>query len=292
MVFVLKSEIRPKNSIRYVLISAAIILMTIGVSGCVHKTKKPAIENAMERISSWSYPEFLDDLSYDGLEYSILKSLSYLQRIPGDRQFVFGKDRYRTDHMIKSLNNFLDYIKTRPSSEDLKLFVEKNYRIYRSVGRDGKGEVLYTGYYEPLLKGSLVRNDDNQVPIYTRPHDLITVDLSLFSKKYKGEKVIGRYTGQTVVPYYDRSEIDSDGKLAGNVEVLAWVNDPVDVFFLQIQGSGKVYLDNGEVINVHYHTSNGRPYRSIGKLLIDQEKNICTRDVHAKNPRIPEQSSG
>jgi len=75
-----------------------------------------------------------------------------------------------------------------------------------------------------------------------------------------------------VVPYYERSAIDTEGVLEGRAEVLAWVEDPVDIFFLQIQGSGKVYLDNGEVINVGYQTTNGQPYRSIGKLLIDEEK--------------------
>ncbi len=73
-------------------------------------------------------------------------------------------------------------------------------------------------------------------PIYTRPPDLITIDLSLFNEKYAGKKIIGRYTNETVVPYYERSEIDTQGVLEGSAEVLAWVEDPVDVFFLQIQG--------------------------------------------------------
>jgi membrane-bound lytic murein transglycosylase A len=263
---------KPKINISYPVIAAIVILFVILVVGCVPTVKKPTKENAMKRISSWSYPEFSDDMIYDGLEHSILKSLSYLQQIPADRQFVFGEDRYTTDHMIESLQNFLDYIETQPSSRDLKKFIASNYRVYRSVGRNGKGEVLYTGYYEPHLRGSLVKSEKNQNPIYTRPQDLITIDLSLFSEKYQGEKIIGRYTGQTVVPYYERSEIASKDVLNGNSDVLAWVQDPVEVFFLQIQGSGKVYLDNGEVINVHYHATNGRPYRSIGKLLIDQEK--------------------
>jgi membrane-bound lytic murein transglycosylase A len=254
-----------------VTIAFAMIIVFL-VFGCVPTKKKPTRENAMERISFWSYPDFSDDLIYDGLEHSILKSLSYLQKIPVDRQFVFGEDRYTTDHVIKSLQQFLNYIETKPSSKALKKFIASNYHIYRSVGRNGKGEVLYTGYYEPHLSGSLAKSEIYQIPIYTRPQDLITIDLSLFSEKYQGEKIIGRYTGQTVVPYYERSEIASKDVLAGNSEVLAWVQDPVEVFFLQIQGSGKVYLDNGEVINVHYHTTNGRPYRSIGKLLIDQKK--------------------
>ena len=265
-------------------VTAFMVILTLSFWGCKPIVKAPTKENAMEQISTWSYPDFSDDLQYDGLEHSILQSLSYLNKIPADRRFIFGKDSFDTGHMIKSLQHFLDYIQTRPSRHELKKFIEANYRVYKSVGRDGKGEVLYTGYYEPALKGSLVRSEQYKFPIYTRPQDLITIDLSLFYEKYAGEKIIGRYTGQTVVPYYDRSEIATKNVLEGKADVLAWALDPVDVFFLQIQGSGKVFLDNGEVLNVHYHATNGRPYRSIGKLLID-EKKISVADMSMQKIR-------
>ena len=256
----------------YTTIIVSIITFNLVIFGCVPRIKKPGKDIVMEPISSWSLPEFSDDMRYSGLEHSILKSLSYLNKIPADREFVFGQDRYNTDHMIVSLQQFLDFIQTQPSRLDLNEFIQSNYRVYRSVGRDGWGEVLYTGYYEPHLRGSLIRAEEYQFPIYSKPDDLIAIDLSLFNEKYTGQKIIGRYTDQTVVPYYERSAIDSEGVLEGRAEVLAWVEDPVDIFFLQIQGSGKVYLDNGEVISVHYQTTNGQPYRSIGKLLIDEEK--------------------
>ena len=283
----MKEKLNPRYLyILYIIIYA--ITFALLVSSCkpkpMVKPEPPTRENAMELISSWSYPDFLDDMTYNGLEDSILQSLSYLNKIPADRQFIFGEDQYSTEHMIKSLQQFLDYIQTRPSRQDLKGFIQSDYRIYRSVGRDGKGEVLYTGYYEPLLLGSLVRSEQYRFPIYTRPRDLITIDLSLFHKKFKGEKIIGRYTDQSVVPYYDRSEIETDGVLEDKAEVLAWAKDPVDVFFLQIQGSGKVQLDNGDVFNVHYQTTNGRPYRSIGKLLIDEEK-ISVTDMSMQKIR-------
>jgi len=276
--------VKEKRNSRYLFIIFYAIIVTLLVSSCRPRVKPPTRENAMERISSWSYPDFLDDMTYNDLEQSIIQSLSYLNKIPADRQFIFGKDQYNAEHMIKSLQHFLDYIQTRPAFQDLKEFIQSNYRIYRSVGRNGKGEVLYTGYYEPLLNGSLVRNEQYRFPIYTRPRDLITIDLSLFHEKFKGEKIIARYTDQTVVPYYDRSEIEADGVLEDKAEVLAWAKDPVDVFFLQIQGSGKVQLENGDVFNVHYQTTNGRPYRSIGKLLIDEEK-ISTTDMSMQKIR-------
>ena len=248
------------------------VLLAFVFSGCNGVDRRPSENKVMNQISAASYPRFSDDWEYDGLAYAITKSLSYLRKIPQDRIFVFGPDRYDTRHMIKSLEYFLEFLQNDPSTRELKDFIKDNYRVYRSVGRDGKGEVLYTGYYEPHLRGSLYQKAEYPYPIYARPRDLISIDLSLFSDKFKGERIVGRFTDQTLVPYYDRKVIESENALANKAEVLAWVKDPIDIFFLQIQGSGKVYLDNGEVINVHYHTTNGRPYRSIGKLLIDENK--------------------
>jgi len=261
------------QNISFVLaLAIGITLLTIWFSGCTQPTPAPDRGAVMERISDRSTPEFADDMTYDGLAHSLQKSLSYLQKIPIDRQFAFGKDLYTTGHMIRSLQYFMDFVQSRPPTDELEQFIRSNYLVYRSVGRNGNGEVLFTGYYEPHLRGSLSRSEDYRFPIYARPKDLVSIDLSLFNEKYAGEKIVARYTDQKILPYYNRREIDSDGALQGNTEVLAWVEDPVDVFFLQIQGSGKIYLESGNVLNVHYHTSNGRPYRSIGKLLIDKEK--------------------
>ena len=255
------------------------ILFILLASGCA-----PTKDKVMQRVSAWSYPKFYDDMQFDALEYGISQSLAYLYKIPADRQFVFGSDRYTARHMIQSLEYFLEYVKTRPSTDDLDKFIRSNYILYRSVGRDSSGEVLYTGYYEPHLRGSLSPDEQYRFPIYARPSDLLTVDLSLFNEKYAGQKIIGRVAGQTLVPYYDRNAIDAEGVLDGKADVLAWVDDPVDVFFLQIQGSGKVYLDTGDVLDIHYHTSNGRPYRSIGTLLIE-DKQISADDMSMQKIR-------
>ncbi|NOQ20662.1 MAG: murein transglycosylase [Desulfobacterales bacterium] len=251
----------------FVLTAALAVL----IAGCPVPIKKPPEELALVRKSTFAYPNFSDDLTFDGLEHSILKSIAYLQKVPADRSYQFGKDRFNAAHVMQSLQYFLDFIRTNPSSRELKKFIRSNYSVYQSIGRDQKGEVLFTGYYEPHLSGRLSPDEEFQFPIYALPTDLMKIDLSGFNEKYKGETIVGRYTGQTVVPYYDRREIDDENVLAGKAEPLAWVKDPVDVFFLQIQGSGKVFLDTGQVINVHYHGTNGRPYRAIGALLIQEQ---------------------
>ena len=242
------------------------------IAGCPAPIKKAPKELALVRKSGFSYPNFTDDLEFEGLEYSILKSMAYLQKVPADRIYQFGPDQYDAAHLLQSLEQFMDFIRTNPSNRDLQKFIRSNYLVYQSVGRDQEGEVLFTGYYEPHLNGRLQPDDEFRFPIYALPEDLIKIDLSDFDEKYAGESIVGRYTGETVVPYYDRREIDEQNVLADKAQPLAWIKDPVDVFFLQIQGSGKIFLDTGEVINVHYNGSNGRPYRSIGKLLIDEQK--------------------
>ena len=241
------------------------ILLALFFAGC-------AIKHPVERLSLSAYPDFTDDMLYDGLEHSILPSIEYLKRVPEDSLFKFGDDAYTASHMIISLEYFLDFIRAKPSKKDLKHFVQSNYLVYISTGRDRRGQVLFTGYYEPLLQGSLTPNAEYSVPVYTLPDDLVEIDLTPFSPKYKGEKITGRVMDKTVVPYYDRSAIEGGEVLEGKADKLVWLKDPVDLFFLQVQGSGKVFLNNGKAINVHYHTTNGRPYRSIGKLLIDEGK--------------------
>ncbi len=263
---------KPENKSYYLPCLAAALALVLWLAGCAPTVRLTPRQQALQELSRGAYPEFSDDMDYDGLQRGILQSLSYLQKIPAERRFVFGTDSYDTAHMIASMEKFLDFIQTRPSGRDLGAFIRSHYRIYRSVGRNADAEVLFTGYYEPHLQGSLVRHDDYQYPVFARPRDLVTIDLALFSEQYNGTRLIGRCAGQQVVPYDERADITSANSLLERAEVLAWIKDPVDDFFMQIQGSGKIYLDNGQVINVHYDITNGQPYRSIGKLLIDENK--------------------
>jgi membrane-bound lytic murein transglycosylase A len=241
-------------------------------------------KTALIRIDSSAYPDFFDDMDYDGLENCILGSISYLNRVPPTKTFRFGQEIFNTAHMMRSIEHFLDFIRTKPSKDELIRYIKNNYLVYATQGIDNPEPVLFTGYFEPVLQGSLNKNTEYQFPIYARPDDLTTIDLSLFSQQFKGETIVGRYIDQRVVPYYDRKEIEHQGLLEGKVKEIAWLKDRLDLFFLQIQGSGKIYLDNGDVINVHYHGSNGQPYRSIGKLLIDEGK-ITREDISMQKIR-------
>ena len=246
------------------------------VAGCLFAKIQPLVapeKPAFFKLTLSDYPDFTDDMVYDGLEYGILQSTVYLKRIPLATKFSFGKDSFTTAHMIRSLEHFLSFIQAKPSQQDLNKFIRSHYLVYKSSGNSEPGPVLFTGYYEPILQGSLQPSAEYSFPVYARPDDLITIDLSLFSPQLQGKKIIGRYTSdKTVIPYYDRKTIEHEGFLSGKARPLAWVKDRVDLFFLQIQGSGKIHLNTGPTINFHYDTSNGQPYRSIGNLLIEKGK--------------------
>jgi membrane-bound lytic murein transglycosylase A len=126
---------------------------------------------------------------------------------------------------------------------------------------------LFTGYYEPLLHGSLKRHGRYTVPIYARPPELVMVDLGRFRPSLKGQRIAGRVKDGSLLPFSDRREIDA-GALAGRKLEIAWVDDPVGSFFLQVQGSGRVRLEDGRELRVGYAGQNGHPYTSIGKELI------------------------
>jgi membrane-bound lytic murein transglycosylase A len=128
--------------------------------------------------------------------------------------------------------------------------------------------VLFTGYHEPLLHGSRVRTARFRYPIYRRPDDLVEMDATASA----GEKQFGRMVNGQFAPYFSREDIDTKGVLDGRRYELLWVDDPVSLFFLHIQGSGQVILPDKSRVRVGYVASNGRPYRSIGKLLLEQGK--------------------
>lgn len=265
---------KPQFFNKYILIILSLFLFSLIFTGCGIFIKRPPEikETALIRIDSSEYPDFFDDMGYDGLEDCILKSISYLNRVPPTKTFRFGQDVFNTAHMIKSLEYFLNFIRTKPLKDKLVQYIQENYLVYTTMGSDTPGQVFFTGYFEPVLQGSLNKDHKYQFPIYARPDDLTTIDLSLFSQQFKGKTIVGRYINNSVVPYYDRKEIEYKRLLDGKAQEIAWLKDRLDLFFLQIQGSGKIYLDNGDILNVHYHGTNGRPYRSIGKLLIDEGK--------------------
>jgi membrane-bound lytic murein transglycosylase A len=138
------------------------------------------------------------------------------------------------------------------------------------VSEDGRTEGLFTGYYEAELTGSRNKPAVPATPLYGLPDDLVRVDLGLFGDTFGKKKVLGRVDERRLVPYYDREQIDGEGVLAGRGLELLWAHDPVEAFFLHVQGSGRVKLDDGSVVRVGFAGSNGLPFTGIGRLMLDE----------------------
>lgn len=151
----------------------------------------------------------------------------------------------------------------------IRAFFESHFSPYQVVAADGSTGGLVTGYYEPLLAGSRMKTPRFGVPLYAAPDDLLTIDLSGLYPDLKDKRLRGRIDGRKVVPYWTRAEIES-GKAPVDGKALVYVEDPIEAFFLEIQGSGRVKLADGTVMRVGYADQNGHPYRSIGRVLIDR----------------------
>lgn len=157
-----------------------------------------------------------------------------------------------------------------PDGDDTaaRAFFEAHFTPYRAAN-NGEADGLFTGYYVPELKGSWKRDARFRVPIYRVPDDLVTVDLGLFKPDLKGQHIAGKVEKGKLKPYDSRADIDA-GALANRSFEILYVDDPIDAFFLHIQGSGRVVMEGGKSILVGYAGSNGRPYVAIGRELVDQ----------------------
>lgn len=168
-----------------------------------------------------------------------------------------------------------DAVAMENATEDqVRAFFERNFVPHQVRNADGSTEGLLTGYYVPDLKGSRTASPEYPYPLYRRPDDLLTIDLSEVYPDLANYRLRGRLDGQRVIPYWERGDIDSQSRPLDGQE-LFWVSDPVELFFLHIQGSGRILLDDGGRVMVNYADQNGHPYKSIGKYLID--RGVMTR---------------
>jgi len=148
-----------------------------------------------------------------------------------------------------------------------RAFFEANFVPYALVSSGGPDVGLITGYYEPVIEGSRTRSGEYRHPVFGVPEDLIVVDLAATNPDLRNLRLRGRLDGRRLVPYLSRAEIEARGLPA---PVIAWTRDPVELFFVHIQGSAQVRFDNGERIRIGFADQNGHPYRSLGRYLVDR----------------------
>jgi membrane-bound lytic murein transglycosylase A len=246
------------------------VALALSLFAACHPSLKQDAEGPEQTLVPvrWFYPFFEDDMDLNSLQEALDRNFQYLIKRDSDHSFVYGPHRYTCQQVMESQAAFLELIRSASGPKDLNERVRREFLVYKAAGRDG--QMLFTGYFEPILQGRLRPDSLFKYPIYRKPDDLIRIELSLFGDEFRGKNIVGRIDGKNVIPYYSRQQIAQGRALEGRGLELAWLKDPVDVAFLQIQGSGRLDLGDGRTTRVGYSERNGLPYRSIGRYLLDR----------------------
>jgi membrane-bound lytic murein transglycosylase A len=240
----------------------------------------------LQRVSFAALPGWAADEHAKALA-TFLKSCSRINRRPATAPLASKLSKYR-----QTYGNAGDWqpackaaaaLGGQVSPVNARRFFENWFRVY-AVSNQGQAEGLFTGYFEPLLRGSRQKSARYKYPLYKKPGDLITVDLGKFKRDLAGQQITGRLARNRLEPYADRAEINR-GALHNRGLELVWVDDPVDSLFLHIQGSGQVVLPGGKSMRVGYAGKNGHPYYAIGRELVNSgaltKENVSLQTIRA-----------
>lgn len=240
---------------RRAMLLSMVTLITVCIAGCVSIPQQTETPQVRYEPIGWRQLEGWSDDTIESVWDSFLDNCKILQK--------------RTEWIDVCSTAATQMSGTRDS---IRRFFETHLLPYRVAltesGSEASGSGLITGYYEPLLRGSRQRYREFTVPIYARPDDLVTLALDDLYPELKGRTLRGRLQDRTVVPYFSRESLANNASLVA--KEIVWVDDAIDAFFLQIQGSGRVQLEDGRVVRLAYADQNGHPYRSIGRYLVER----------------------
>ncbi len=224
-----------------------LLLLVILANSC-------AVSQANQPLSAVNYslvyaepPHAYGNIDRKALREAIMTNLSFLKGIDPETEFDYGGKIVRAREVEKTQKTLLQILDTAESNEMIELLMDYMFEWYKASGVDGRGNVVFTGYYVPEVEGSLYQSAKYRYPLYRIPDDI----------KKDAE-------------YFTRKDIDGGGALDDKGLEIAWLADPVEAYFLHIQGSGTIRLPDGSAIGVHYGGNNGYPYTSIGKLMIER----------------------
>lgn len=258
------------------------LMMAVVLTGCVrqasYEPKAPLPDRPLAPVEA-SEIDFIDDLDTASLVLAVDRSLRYYDGAGRNKTFRVADRLVGAKQMKETLIAFREILQSGISIEQKQKRIAEEFIVHRASGENGDGAVLFTGYYEPLLEGSLTRTDKYKYPLYRPPPDIVMEKVSNNKTKIS-RKINGR-----MVPYYTRREIDVDGVLQGKGLELIWVSDPVELSSLHIQGSGKIKLEDGRILTVSYAKNNGRPFRSVVQNMLMQNK-IDKSDTTYRNFKV------
>ena len=241
-----------------------------------YQFEKDKIDTSPKKISKFWFDNF------DFTDYKKkLKQMSW-NEIPNDQKLDKNLAKLINERCLNYLHFFPKIIHTCTELNSLTSNKKKFFKYFKKhfspwqIKSANKNIGKLTGYYEPIINGSLSKSNKYRYPLYGKPDDLLIVKIDQAYPELKGKKVRGRMQDNVIIPYYTRKEIES-GEYP-SIKPIAWAEDKVDIFFLQIQGSGKLQLPNKSIVKLNYDGHNGHPYTSIGRILI-QEHGLSIADV-------------
>lgn len=249
------------RAVRFIVSATLAALMLAAASGCA-PDEDQAENPILKPVSFADLPGWTGDRHAEALS-ALVRSCARPIRYP--TQAKGGTERFGRAEDWRSVCREAAGVAAGDDAA-ARAFFERRFRPFQALGEDGEAGLI-TGYYEPELAGARRRSDAYPVPLYTRPGDLVTVNLSEFGSGLGDERLAGRVENGRLRPYHSRARI-VDGALAGNGIEIVWVADPIAAFFLQIQGSGRVRLPDGEIMRLGYAATNGRLYTAIGRVLV------------------------
>jgi len=248
---------------------------------------------ALKLLAEEDLPRFEETFkSKAGLIKASRKAIKYLEALPPTRTIkVAGRD-YGPAQLIDTAKTIAELARKAKTADEFDAAVRENFDAFQSAGLDGNGRVVFSSYYQPVLRASAKKTADYPYPLYRRPKDMVEVDLASFGKANGEASWLGRITKDgKVVPYYTREEIDRRKALAGKGLEIAWIKDRFDALDLHIQGSGILKYPDGKEKLAKYAATNGKTYNSVGLTLVkagvfarDEITHDKLREYLRKNP--------
>ncbi len=246
------------------------------LAGCAPISEMPRDESqgGQPPFASVQAAGQLDDLDLDSLEKAVALSIQYFEKAGSKGSYCLRDQCYSSREMIDGLEKFLRIMKRDMTSEELERTIREEFILVRAASGTARagveGNILVTGYFEPILEGSRTKTDRFRYPLYKTPDETVIIPVDRADGQDGRDKYVGRLHNGNVVPHFSRREIDENGILAGRGLEIAWVDDPVALFVLHVQGSGKIRLPEGRLLHVTYAQSNGWPFRGLTSMMVEK----------------------
>ena len=255
-----------------------ILLPAFLLAGCAPISEMPREQSRSGQLPFDSVEEAgkMDDLDLHSLGKAVALSIQYYEKVGAKGSYCLGEKCYSSREMIDGLKKFLRIMRQEDMmAEEKERKIREEFVLVRvgSTAGNGagvEGDVLFTGYFEPILEGSLTKTERFRYPLYKTPDETVVVPVDRADGQDGQDKFVGRLHNGEVIPHFSRREIDENGILSGRGLEIAWVDDPVALFLLHIQGSGKIRLPDGRLLHVTYAQSNGRSFRGLTGMMVEK----------------------